>query len=144
MPAVCAKTGAPTTDSVRLSGSAAPGWSGWMILFGLFAWAFAATMSSRRYELVLPFKREVLQRYRSWRRAGAFMIALGLILTVVAAALGGQNAAVLLGVSFVGLVFIIGNEWKNAVGVRLSDDGDLTVTRVHPDFERAWRVLNGR
>ena len=93
---------------------------------------------------MLPFKREVLQRYRSWRRAGAFMIALGLILTVVAAALGGQNAAVLLGVSFVGLVFIIGNEWKNAVGVRLSDDGDLTVTRVHPDFERAWRVLNGR
>jgi len=144
MPAVCAKTGAPTADSVRLSGSAAPGWTGAMILFGLFAWAFAAFMSGRRYELVVPFKREVLQRYRSWRRAGVVMFALGLIMTAIAAATGRPKAVVLLGVSLVGLVFIIGNEWKNAVGVRLSNDGDLIVTRVHPDFERAWRELNRR
>ncbi len=143
MPAVCAKTGAPTADSVRLIGSAAPGWTGAMILFGLFAWAFAAFMSGRRYELVIPCRREVVQRYRSWRRAGVFMVALGLIMTVVAAASGQQNAAVLLTVSVVGVVFIIGNDWRNAVGVRLCDDGDLRVTRVHPDFERAWRELNG-
>jgi len=30
------------------------------------------------------------------------------------------------------------------VGVRRSDDGNLIMTRVHPDFERAWQELNGR
>jgi hypothetical protein len=79
---------------VRLTGSAAPGWTGGMILLGMFAWAFAAVMSSRRYELEIPFRREAFLRYRSWRRWGLIMLVLGVVVTVIAGASGRQDAAV--------------------------------------------------
>lgn len=115
-----------------------------MILFGLFAWAFAAAMAGRKYTLVIPLTREAVQRHKSWRRAGLTLVALGPILTIIAAALNRDNASGLSGVSLAGLLFLGGNEWKNGLGVRLTGEDDLTVTRVHPDFERAWRELNQR
>ena len=137
LPAVCVKTGVPTQESVRLTGTAAPAWTGAMIFFGLFAWLVASWMTSRRYEIVVPFRNQVFQRYCKWRRAGRVLIVLGPLMAVVAAVSARDNAFLLLGVSVLGLAFTAANEWANAVGVRLSRDGGLLLTRVHPNFERA-------
>lgn len=122
---------------MRLSGTAAPGWTWATIVFGLFAWLFVSSMSSRRYVLVLPWCAAVARRYRSWRRAGWVMVASGPVLAVAATAWGSSSGSALLSASLVGVVVVVGNEWRNSVGVRLSPESRLVVTRVHPDFARA-------
>lgn len=143
LPALCVKTGVPTEESVRLSGAAAPGWTGAMILFGLFAWLFASSMASRRYVLVLPWRLELARQYRSWRRAGWVLVAAGPVLALAASAWGNSAGALLLCVSVIGVVVIVGNEWRNSIGVRLSPESHLVVTRVHPDFAHACRERLG-
>ena len=137
LPAVCVKTGTPTTDLVRLSGSAAPAWTGAMILLGIVAWLFTSWMASRRYDVVVPLKAAVLERHRAWRRASWVLVGVGLTMTLVAAVLGRPNAFILLMVLVAGMAFHLVNEWINAVGVQLAGDGALVLTRVHPDFARA-------
>ena len=141
LPSVCVKTGEPTDDMLRLRGSAAPEWTTVMILFGLFAWIVAQTMSSRRYNLVLPFDSAVLRRYRKWGRVAWSCVGLGLVLTVVAALMGRDDAFVMMAVSVLGVIVWLANEWANSVGVRLSREGNLVLTRVHPRFRAA--VLEG-
>lgn len=143
LPALCVKTGVPTGESVRLSGAAAPGWTGAMILFGLFAWFFASSMASRRYVLVLPWRLELVRQYRSWRRGGWVLVAAGPVLAVAASAWGISAGALLLCVSVIGVVVIVSNEWRSSVGVRLSPEAHLVLTRVHPDFAHACRERLG-
>ena len=114
-----------------------------MILFGLFAWLFASSMASRRYVLVLPWRLELARQYRSWRRAGWVLVAAGPLLAVAASAWGTSAGALLLCVSLIGVAVIVGNEWRNSVGVRLSPDARLVLTRVHPDFAQACREQLG-
>ena len=94
-------------------------------------------MASRRYVLVVPFRSDVFERYRKWRRASRILIVLGLAMALLAVVAGRENAFVLLGVSVVGMAVGLANDWVNAVGVRLSRDGGLVLARVHPDFQRA-------
>ncbi len=142
LPSICVKTGEPTEDVLRVRGSAAPEWTTVMIVFGLLAWLAAQTMSSRRYNIVLPFDSAVLKRYRQWRRAAWSCAGLGVVLTVVAAGLASDYASIpLLIALLVAVAMGVGNEWANSVGVRLSREGSLVLTRVHPRFAAA--VLEG-
>ncbi|GIL34567.1 hypothetical protein PDTK01_06430 [Phycicoccus sp. DTK01] len=133
------KSGVPTEDSVRLAGSAAPGWTGAMILFGILPWLFASTMSGRRYEVELPWRRDLVLRYRGWRRAGWVLVAAGPVMALVGASAGVERAGFLVWLSVLGLATVVVTEWRHSVGVRLSPEGVLVVTRVHPDFARACR-----
>jgi hypothetical protein len=109
-----------------------------MIVFGIFAWLVAQTMSSRRYNVLLPFDSAVLRRHRKWRRATWSCAGLGVVLPVVAAGLGSDYASLpLLVALLVAVATGVGNEWANSVGVRLSRDGSLVLTRVHPRFAAA-------
>ncbi|MEO6413540.1 MAG: hypothetical protein ABIO48_13225 [Pedococcus sp.] len=138
LPSICVKTGEPTDDVLRVRGSAAPEWTTVMVVFGLFAWLFAQTMSSRRYNIVLPFDSAVLRRYRKWRRAAWSCAGVGVVLTVVAAGMGSDYSSIPLLVALLGaLAMGVGNEWANSVGVRLARDGSLVLTRVHPRFAAA-------
>ncbi|WP_157577532.1 hypothetical protein [Phycicoccus jejuensis] len=133
------KSGVPTEDSVRLAGSAAPGWTGAMVLFGTLPWLFATSMSGRRYEVELPWRRELTQRYRGRRRAGWVLVASGPVMALVGASAGVGWAGFLMWLSVLGVAAVVVTEWRLSVGVRLSPEGVLVVTRVHPDFARACR-----
>lgn len=124
---------------MRLSGSAAPGWTGAMVLFGILPWLFATSMSGRRYEVELPWRRELTQRYRGWRRAGWVLVASGPVMALVGASAGVGWAGFLMWLSVLGVAAVVVTEWRLSVGVRLSPEGALVVTRVHPDFARACR-----
>lgn len=146
MPKVCAKTGVHTRDTLTIKGRAAPTWSGVMLLFGFLPWAVAGLASSKPYTVVVPMRSAVWRRYRSWRRAGAWVAGAGIGLTLVAAALGRANPFLLLAPAAIGVFVLVGNEWFNAVGVRLAQNGGLVLTRVHPNFTAAMaesRVPSG-
>ena len=82
------------------------------------------------------------RRHRKVRRAAFILFVAGVALAIVATLQGRDNSAVLLLPAFLGMAAYAGNEWFNTIGVRLSRDGGLLLTRVHPAFERALAELN--
>ena len=141
MPAVCAKTGEPTADIIMLSGSAAPGWTGAMIVFGFLPWLFVRVMSGQPYRVALPLRSEVVRRHRDLSRASVAVFGLGVLLAFAAVAMGRERAWLLLGLCLLGIASSLVNEWTNGIGVRLAPSGALVATRVHPRFRDA--VLAG-
>jgi hypothetical protein len=137
LPRVCVKTGTPTADVLTIRGSAAPGWSWAMIVFGFLPWLVASVASSKRYAIEVPMHAAVWRRHRSVRRAALILVVAGVVLALVAVSQGRDNSAFLLLPAFIGMAFYAGNEWFNTIGVHLTRDGGLLLTRVHPDFERA-------
>ncbi|MGA8978469.1 MAG: hypothetical protein WB473_05060 [Pedococcus sp.] len=79
LPPICLKTGVPTTNLVRVRGRAAPAWAGVTIVFGLVAWLFVSSASSRSYDLLVPFRAEVWQRHRKLHRAALATFWLGIV-----------------------------------------------------------------
>ncbi|WP_457256577.1 hypothetical protein [Pedococcus sp. P5_B7] len=144
LPRVCVKTGIPTADVLTIKGSAAPGWSWVMIVFGFLPWLFASLASSKSYEIQVPMQAAVWRRHRRVRRAAFVLFVVGVTLAIIATTQGRQNSAFLLFPAFVGLAVYAGNEWFNTIGVHLSRDGGLLLTRVHPEFERALLDLTAR
>ena len=144
LPRVCVKTGVPTSDTVELRGYGTAPWTGPMIVFGFAAWVLASVMSSQAYAVTVPMRAEVVRRHRAWRRASSLLVGAGLVLAVAAAWNGRDDAYVLLLASVVGMALALANEGGNAVGVQLSRDGGLTLTRVHPRFRRAVLELDDR
>lgn len=137
LPRVCVKTGTPTADLLTIRGSAAPGWSWVMIVFGFLPWLVANLATSKRYAIEVPMHGAVWRRHRRVRRAALALFVAGVVLAIVATTQGRANSAILLFPAFVALAVYAGNEWFNAIGVRLSADGGLLLTRVHPGFARA-------
>ena len=139
LPAVCAKSGLPTPETVRVAGRAAPSWVAPMVLFGFLPWLLARTGASRRYELEVPLTADAWRRFRTFRSAGRAAALTGLVCSVVAAGTGAAVVTVLLlaGVAVVGGVGLLVNEWVNWFGVCLSPDGKYGLTRVHPRFADA-------
>lgn len=137
LPAVCVKTGTPTADALTIRGSAAPGWSWAMLVFGFLPWLVANLATSKPYAIEVPMRAVVWRRHRRVRRAALYLIGTGVALTVAAMFLGSSNPALLLFPTLIGLAFYAGNEWFNTIGVHLSQDGGLLLTRVHPGFVRA-------
>ena len=139
LPPICLKTGVPTTNLVRVRGRAAPAWAGVTIVFGLVAWLFVSSASSRSYDLLVPFRAEVWQRHRKLRRAALATFWLGIVLAVVVGMVGGEQAWALLLLSLLGIAIGVVNDWRNSFGVRLGHEGGLELTRVHDDFAAAVR-----
>ncbi|QGN58511.1 hypothetical protein [Nostocoides sp. HKS02] len=137
MPQICVKTGVPTADTLTIRGRATPVWAWAMIVFGFLPWLVAQAGSSHRYAITVPLQRAVFQRYRQWRRASWVLAALGITLMLGAAAVDGERALLLLAVTLVGLAWGLVNEWVNSVGIRLTREGALLMTRVHPAFREA-------
>lgn len=142
LPQVCVKTGTPTVDVLTIKGTAAPGWSWFMIVFGFLPWLFASVASSKPYEIRVPMQSAVWGRHRTIRRYALLLFATGLVLAVVATVQGRDNSAILLFPSFLALVGYAVNEWVNTVGVHLTKDGGLRLSRVHPRFAQA--VIDSR
>ncbi|NYG08214.1 hypothetical protein BJ986_002701 [Phycicoccus badiiscoriae] len=137
LPQVCVKTGTPTADVLTITGSAAPLWTGVLIVFGFLPWLVASLASSKRYAIEVPMHAAVWRRHRSLRRAALILVVAGITLVLVASIQGRDNAWLLLLPTFIGVALYVGNESMNTVGVHLSGDGGLLLTRVHPEFRRA-------
>ena len=137
LPPVCVKTGTPTADVLTIKGSAAPTWSWFMIIFGFFPWLVASMASSKSYEIQVPMQAAVWRRHRRVRRAAVVLFVVGVTFAIVATIQGRPNSGILLMPAFIGAAVYAGNEWFNAIGVQLSREGGLMLTRVHPGFQRA-------
>jgi hypothetical protein len=103
LPRVCVKTGTPTADLLTIRGSAAPGWSWFMIVFGFLPWLFASVASSKPYAIEVPMHSAVWRRHRKVRRAAVVLFLAGVALAIVATAQGLDNSAILLFPAFVGM-----------------------------------------
>lgn len=137
LPAVCVKTGVPTDDVAAVRGSASPQWTGVMILFGFLAWVVALFMTGRRYALVVPLRQDVFRRHRDLGSASVATVVAGLLLGLVSASSDSPYAVWFLVLAVCGVVLGLVNEWVNSFGVRLTREGALVLTRVHPRFRDA-------
>jgi hypothetical protein len=133
---ICVKSGVPTVDRVVLRGSTTPGWVVVLLFLTVIGWVIALVMTSRRYEVDVPFRHDL---YVRWLRTHvlSWLIGLGGVAgAVTAGQLGFGEAWILLGVTLVGILLGIGNSWATTAGVVQRGD-DLVLTRVHPAFVRS-------
>lgn len=137
LPAVCVKTGVPTEEVASVRGSASPQWTGVLVLFSFLAWVVALFMTGRRYALVVPLREDVFRRHRALGRASVAQVVAGLALGILTSLQDSLMAMGFLVVAVGGVVLGLVNEWVNSFGVRLSPDGALVLTRVHPRFRDA-------
>lgn len=136
----CAKSGRPTAYRVEFRGSTTPGWVGLLLLVSVVGFLFASSMTSRRYRVTLPFTHELHERWRRGRRMAWAFAAVGVVVIVAAAAIGGDAAvpgvAVGVGLMTVAMVGGVVNAVRHGIGFRMTRDQELVVTGVHPAFAR--------
>jgi hypothetical protein len=137
VPSLCVKTGLPTEDVAAVRGSASPQWTGVMILFGFLAWVVALFLTGRRYALVVPLHGDVFRQHRDLGLASVAAVVAGSLLGLLTSSAGGPYAVWFLGMAGCGVVLGLVNEWVNSFGVRLTSEGALVLTRVHPRFRDA-------
>lgn len=143
---VCVKTGVSTNNRVTLRGHTTPAWVTLLLLFSIIGFLIAGSMTSRRYRVTIPFSRPVHDRWRS-NKALAWLAGLaGAGALVASLSVGGDPASLLVGggVVLLGGGAAIGawNAWTNNVGIHVSHDGDLVLTRAHPAFAKAVRTAS--
>lgn len=143
---VCVKTGRTTTQRVTLRGHTTPPWVMFVLLFSIIGFLIAGTMASRRYRVTVPFMPDLHARWRANRNLAWVAGIAGSVAIVAASTIGSQYAGVLVGVAvaLIGGSAVLGtsNSTINNVGVRMSRDHDLVLTRVHPAFVAAVRTAS--
>lgn len=130
---VCVKSGVRTGYRVTLRGSTTPSWVMFLLLFTVIGWLIAVRMTSSRYQVVVPFRQDLYER---WFKINFFAWLLGIagVVIAVAAGLAGfERAAIFLSLTGVALVGGLVNSWKNTVAVVLSGE-ELLLTRVSRAF----------
>lgn len=142
----CVKTGRTTSQRVTLRGRTTPSWVILLLLLSVIGFLLASSMTSRRYEITLPFDHA---QYRRWflGRGVAFIVGLiGAGTLVVGAMSRGQYAGAM---ALAGLVIVLGavvwgtfNGWVNGVAVRVNREHDLVLVGVHPHFVEAVRTAS--
>lgn len=137
---VCAKSGRPTAYRVEFRGSTTPGWVTLLLLVSVVGYLFASWMSARRYRVTLPFTHELHDRWQRGRRAAWAVAAVGVLVVVAAAVVGGRAAVpgVVLGIGLMTVATLGGvvNAVRHGIGFRMTRDQQLVVTGVHPAFAR--------
>ena len=140
---VCVKSGVATKQRVTLRGQTTPAWVSFLLLFTVIGYLFAQAMTSRRYRVTLPFAHAIHDRWRRNRRLGWAVGLTGTGALVVATTVGHGYAGLWAGA---GLAFIVGgvvigttNALVNSVGIHMTRDDELVLTRAHPAFVRAAR-----
>lgn len=139
---VCAKTGRPTRQRVILRGSAMPTWVNFLFVFSFVGMLLAGAATSRRYVIDIPFSHEAHDKWRRGKTvAWAFGLA-GAATIVLVASRGGSSMITLVGLAVVAVGLIVGlvNSAEGNVGVGLTRDNDLVLTRVHPAFAASLRA----
>lgn len=139
---VCAKTGRPTGQRVILRGSAMPTWVNFLFVFSFVGMLLAGAATSRRYVIDIPFSHEAHDKWRRGKTvAWAFGLA-GAATIVLVASRGGSSMITLVGLAVVAVGLIVGlvNSAEGNVGVGLTRDNDLVLTRVHPAFAASLRA----
>lgn len=139
---LCAKTGQPTTQRVILRGSAMPTWVNLLFVFSFVGMLLAGTATSRRYVIDMPFSHEA---HAKWRRGKKLAWAIGLVggaTIVLSASREGSSVFTLVGVTAVAVGVIVGlvNGAESNVGVGVTRDNDLVLTRVDPAFAATLRA----
>lgn len=142
------KTGRATRQRVTMRGHTMPAWVNVLMVFSFISFLIAGSNTSRRYRVTLPFSRAAYGRWRMNRRCAWFAAVAGVGALVAALTIGqayaglliGAAVALLLGAASLGAV----NAALNTVGIRLTRDGDLVLTGVHPAFVEALRSAESR
>lgn len=139
---VCAKTGRTTNQRVTLRGSTTPDWVVILLAFTVVGFLLASAMTSRRYHVTLPLRRET---YLRWKRNKlvAWMAGIGGAGALIAAAtdfVGGAGSW--FGIGGVALVVaaLVGGAVNGRVyglGLRMTRDDELILMHAHPAFARA-------
>ncbi|MDA8301895.1 MAG: hypothetical protein M0005_10215 [Actinomycetota bacterium] len=157
LPPVCVKDGTPTHDHLAIesevSGGTGLGVAWLLVLFGPIGWLGLIVIAVMRrpsdiLTVRLPFSEQAYQRYRGARRMQHTLFLVAVVVAVLALTAYrtlhplGALAGALLGLCALGAVVGGLLEWRRArsstVGVELDASRRwVTLTRVHPDFERA-------
>lgn len=139
---LCAKTERPTTQRVILRGSAMPTWVNFLFIFSFVGMLLAGAATSRRYVVDLPFDHAAHDRWSRGRRLAWAIGLAGAAAIVVAASRGDSSILTLAGVALavVGLVVGVVNSTEGNVGVGLTRDNELVLTRVHREFVASFRI----
>jgi hypothetical protein len=141
---ICVKTGQSTNERVTLRGQTTPAWITVLLLFTIIGFLFASAMTSRRYRVTLPFSHVVHDRWRNNRRLLWIVGLAGAGALIAATTFGSSYAGLWVGVgtAFIAGAVIMGtaNAMRNNVGVHLTRDNELVLTRAHPAFTEAVRA----
>lgn len=139
---LCAKTGRPTTQRVILRGSAMPTWVNFLFIFSFVGMLLAGAATSRRYVIDVPFAHEAHDKWRRGRRLAWAIGLVGAAAIVLAASRDDAAFVTLAGVALavVGLVVGVVNSTEGNVGVGLTRDNELVLTRVHREFVASFRI----
>lgn len=145
---VCVKTGRVTRDRLTLRGQTTPAWVTLLLFVSIIGFLIAGSMTSRRYRVTLPFSHGVHDRWRANRRWAWLVGIAGVGVILAAATVGAGHAGLLLGA---GVSLLVGstavgswNATRNNVGIHVTRDGDLLLTRAHPAFADAVRTATTR
>lgn len=140
----CIKTGRRTNETVTLRGTATPAWIGLLLPLSLFSFLFASSMTSRRYEVTVPFTHASYDHWATRRTRAAVIGLAGAVSLVAAAVVGGVVAGVLVGVGLAllvgGIAFGVANGKSNGVAVRVNRHQDLILVGTHPAFADGMRA----
>jgi hypothetical protein len=138
LPALCAKTGAPTANWTRMRLAATPGWTWILILFGIVPYFLASYFATVRVAARVPLQPSVARRLHRLLVAQRMALVGGIAVLLV----GSFTGTVALGV--IGLAGLVGGialtlmGYRGSVGARPGPTpGSLVLTGVHPAFAGA-------
>ena len=146
LPGVCAKTGRPTEIRMTVVADYVPRPLRWLQLFGVWAFLFARSASTRRRHVRLPISPEAFRRFRIWQVscAAAFVVA---VVAALVTSVTGPDLIGPLGWAVAAGSFALGARAQQRTWVGLNVDRRarvVTVTRCHPAFARAAATLRPR
>lgn len=140
---ICVKTGQVTDQRAVIGGRTTPTWVTVLLVFTVIGFLFAQAMTSRRYRVDLPFSHAVHDRWRTTRRLAWIAAVAGAGALIIAGTSGTTHGSLWVGagVALVAVALVVGtvNTVRNNVGVRVTRDDELVLTRAHPAFVEAAR-----
>lgn len=132
---ICVKTGQVTSQRVTLRGQTTPAWVTILLLFTIIGYLLAGAM---------PFTHALHDQWRKNRRLAWAVGLAGIGALIAAATIGNRYSGLWVGtgVAFMagGLVIGTANAIRNNVGIHMTRDDELVLTRAHPAFVQAVRA----
>lgn len=141
LPSLCVKTGEPTTRTRRQEFADIPGWTLWLLFWGLIPFLIAAGFSRRKVSADLPVSEETLRRVRNVDVGSITGLILGIVI-LVAAWLADSNQLFWIAVTLALITLVVGALSRRIVWVSGRLDGDvLWLYGVHPAFAEQVRGM---
>lgn len=135
MPSICVKSGVVTDRWVQTTFRLVPGWTWWLILFGVLPFLVARYLAGETLEARLPFASEADDRLRRLRLSAGATGAAGIALLLVGVAADSQALAWAGVLAIVGAAIALVVASAGWVGIAASATRDeVLLTRLHPTF----------